>query len=79
MTSPNSVERETRLMMCLPVVEDGVPIGILTTTDLVMSFQCALHALLKVAEEIRAPAESAAAPQQANRAEPEEELLETAP
>ncbi|MEE9602859.1 MAG: CBS domain-containing protein [Thermoguttaceae bacterium] len=38
---------------CLPVVDDGMPIGILTTTDLVMSFQCVLQLLMRVAEEVR--------------------------
>jgi len=56
-TDDAPIDRAITIMLnkrisCLPVVDDGKPIGILTTTDLVMSFQCTLHALMKVAEEV---------------------------
>lgn len=41
-----------RRISCLPVVEDDRLVGVLTTTDLMMALQCALHALQKVAAEI---------------------------
>lgn len=40
---------------CLPVVENGVPVGVLTTTDMMMALQCAMQVLQKVASEIRQP------------------------
>ena len=41
-----------RRISCLPVVKDERVVGVLTTTDLLMALQCALHALQKVASEI---------------------------
>ncbi len=43
---------------CLPVVENGVPIGVLTSTDLMMALQCSMQVLQKVAREIIKPAGS---------------------
>jgi acetoin utilization protein AcuB len=40
---------------CLPVVQDGVPVGILTTTDLMMALQCSMQVLQRVAAELRRP------------------------
>jgi CBS domain-containing protein/Flp pilus assembly pilin Flp len=37
---------------CLPVVADGVPIGMLTSTDMMMALQCAMQLLQKVAGEV---------------------------
>jgi len=42
-----------RHVSCLPVIEDGVPVGILTTTDLMMSLQCTLQVLAKLAAELQ--------------------------
>jgi CBS domain-containing protein/Flp pilus assembly pilin Flp len=36
---------------CLPVVKDGVPVGVLTSTDLMMALQCSMQLLQKVASE----------------------------
>lgn len=36
---------------CLPVIEDGVPVGVLTSTDLMMTLQCCMQLLHKVATE----------------------------
>lgn len=41
-----------RRISCLPVVDNERLVGVLTTTDLMMALQCALHALQKVAAEI---------------------------
>ncbi len=40
-----------RHISCLPVVEDGVVKGVLTTTDLLLSLQCSLQMLMKVATD----------------------------
>lgn len=37
---------------CLPVVEDGIPCGVLTATDLMMTLQCTMQVLQKVVKEI---------------------------
>jgi len=47
-----------RHISCLPVVEEGVPVGILTTTDLMMSLQCMVQVLAKLATELRVPLEA---------------------
>ncbi|MEQ8786819.1 MAG: CBS domain-containing protein [Pirellulaceae bacterium] len=41
-----------RRISCLPVLDGERLVGVLTTTDLMMALQCALHALQKVAAEI---------------------------
>lgn len=41
-----------RRISCLPVVEGERLVGVLTTTDLMMALQCALHTLQKIAAEI---------------------------
>lgn len=43
---------------CLPVVQDGAPIGVLTSTDMMMALQCSMQVLQKVAHEIIKPTES---------------------
>ncbi|MBN2291819.1 MAG: CBS domain-containing protein [Pirellulales bacterium] len=40
-----------RNISCLPVLEDGVVEGVLTTTDLLLSLQCSLQMLMKVATD----------------------------
>jgi signal-transduction protein with cAMP-binding, CBS, and nucleotidyltransferase domain len=37
---------------CLPVVEDGTLCGLFTTTDLIMTLQCAFQLLEKVAPHL---------------------------
>jgi CBS domain-containing protein len=44
-----------RNISCLPVVEEGVPVGILTTTDLFVLLQCTLQVLGKLAAERELP------------------------
>jgi len=41
----------------LPVVDDGIPVGILTATDIMMSFQCVLQLLVRVSREISDPSD----------------------
>lgn len=41
----------------LPVVNDGIPVGILTATDIMMSFQCVLQLLVRVSREISDPSD----------------------
>lgn len=36
---------------CLPVISNGIPIGVLTSTDLMMALQCAMQLLQKVAAD----------------------------
>ena len=38
-------------LYCLPVVEEGKLVGVITTTDILMAMQCTLHALQKSANE----------------------------
>ena len=40
---------------CLPVVKDGKVCGVLTSTDLMMSLQCSLQVLQRIAAEIATP------------------------
>ena len=42
---------------CVPVVDEGTPCGVLTTTDLMMSLQCALAVLTRLAAELRPSAQ----------------------
>ena len=61
-----------RKISCLPVVDEGRPIGVLTTTDVMMTLQCMLHEMHKLGEKERKanakpraaapPAETAAPP-----------------
>ena len=46
-----------RQISCVPVTQQNKPIGVLTSTDLMMSFQCALQVLAKLAAELQAPVE----------------------
>ena len=41
-------------LYCLPVVKDGVLLGVLTSTDVMLAMQCTLHALQKTANEAKA-------------------------
>ena len=43
---------------CLPVVDADKLVGVLTTTDLIMTMQCTLQLLYKIAHEINAPTTS---------------------
>jgi CBS domain-containing protein len=43
----------THRLSCLPVVRDGRVCGVLTTTDLTMTLQCALHVLSKIAGRVK--------------------------
>ena len=38
---------------CLPVVENDVPLGVLTSTDMMMALQCTLQILAKLAAELQ--------------------------
>ena len=38
-------------LYCLPVVEEGLLVGVITSTDILMAMQCTLHALQKSANE----------------------------
>lgn len=42
-----------RRISCLPVIEQGKPIGVLTTTDVMMTLQCMLHEMHKLGEKER--------------------------
>lgn len=44
---------------CLPVVKDEEVCGVLTSTDLMVAFQCSLSVLDRVALEIATPRDSA--------------------
>jgi CBS domain-containing protein/Flp pilus assembly pilin Flp len=45
-----------RRISCLPVVDsDGVLRGVLTTTDLMMTLQCAMQILQRIAKEVKSP------------------------
>ena len=46
-----------RQISCLPVTQQNKPIGVLTSTDLMMSFQCTLQVLAKLAAELQSPIE----------------------
>jgi CBS domain-containing protein len=37
---------------CLPVVSEGIPIGVLTSTDMMMALQCTMQLLQRVAGEV---------------------------
>jgi CBS domain-containing protein len=39
-------------LYCLPVVDEGILVGVVTTTDVMMALQCTLHALQKTANEV---------------------------
>jgi acetoin utilization protein AcuB len=45
-----------RSISCLPVVQDGLLKGIVTSTDLMMAVQCSLHVLRNATEAIEEPA-----------------------
>lgn len=54
-----------RKISCLPVTTNGVPVGVLTSTDLMMALQCSMQLLQKVAGEVqsgRRPVKTEAAP-----------------
>ena len=42
-----------RHISCLPVVKDGVLVGVLTSTDLMMALQCTLKILGQLAAELK--------------------------
>lgn len=51
---------------CLPVVNSGIPIGVLTSTDLMMALQCSMQVLQKVAGEVNgAPSRTKSIPRTA--------------
>lgn len=53
---PAITQMINKRISCLPVVEDGIPCGVLTSTDLMMTLQCALQVLQKL--DIEPPATS---------------------
>ncbi len=55
----------------LPVVRDGRPVGIVTTTDLVLSLQCTMQLLLRVAHTVQADPDWAQQRQELSRAHEE--------
>ena len=49
--NPAITQLVNRHISCLPVVEDGRLVGVLTTTDLMLTLQCTLQLLHRVAVE----------------------------
>jgi CBS domain-containing protein/Flp pilus assembly pilin Flp len=52
LVNPSITLLVNKKISCLPVVAEGVPIGVITSTDLMMALQCTMQLLQKVAGEV---------------------------
>ena len=58
--NPAITQMVQKRISCLPVVHEGAVVGVLTSTDLMMTLQCALQVLRRVAGEVAGSSEEEA-------------------